>query len=523
MGKRITVDKNAVYVNGNLIRNRPDYDAVDDLYSGIQEYMASGKIAGGSHLSHILQKALESSEKYILKNSNEALRTITQFQKLAEQSNSYFSSKKEADKDYTSYLLDKGLMPWQRDVLKDLANRIILIAGRRAGKSFEVASHMVNHCLDGYDEFNGVKKPRQAVYIGLTIEKAASVIWDILKATIDKCHIPVKKIDAGSYTITFSNGASIKLWGNNSKADREKLRGLDASMFVIDECQSQQGLLYLVNSIIGPIVKGRKGVIVLAGTGPLSGGTYWEEAIVSGCWSVHKATMMDNITIPDHEHALEEVLRDNNWTEDNITFRREYLAEIVHDTNRMVYPFRKYYEDKPVKIVKCIIGLDFGFKDATAIIPLLIDDHGQCWVYAETKERQMKATDIVTAVKAKMTFIQSEFSIGLDRIQVVCDTNEPSIAADIYNQGLTNICNAYKVDKDYTMRLLRDALEAGDILIKKGSSVDEECENTVWKWNAEKEECIYEIDDSVYHPDSMDALRYAFTQYLIDEHLISQA
>ena len=47
-------------------------------------------------------------------------------------------------------------------------------------------------------------------------------------------------------------------------------------------------------------------------------------------------------------------------------------------------------------------------------------------------------------------------------------------------------------------------------------------ERTVWKWNTEREEVIYEIDDAVYHPDSLDALRYAYTQYLINEHLISQ-
>ena len=519
---QIVVDNNAVYVNGNLVRNRPDYDAVDDLYLGISEYMSTGKITGGSHLSHILEKTLKTAEANITKDSNMALETVKKFQVLANQSNNYFQAKQAGDKDYTEYLLHKNLMPWQRDVFKDLAKRIVLIAGRRAGKSYEVASQMIAHCLEGYDEFNGVKKYRQAIYIGLTIEKAAAVIWDILKSTIEKVHAPVKKIDNGSYTITFANGASIKLWGNNSKSDREKLRGLDASMFVIDECQSQQALLYLVNSIIGPIVKGRNGLLMLAGTGPLSAGTYWEDAITDGTWSVHKATMKDNITIPDYEHALEEVLKDNHWTEDNITFQREYLGLVVHDKNRMPFGVRKYYEDEPKNIVQCFIGLDFGFKDATALIPLLVDNQGQCYVYLETKERQMKATDIVAAAKAKTTMIQSKFSLPIENIKVVCDTNEPSIAADIYNQGVTNIENAYKNDKDYTLRLMKDALASGDILIMKGGSIDDECERTVWKWDSEKEECIYEIDDAVFHPDSLDALRYAYTQYLINNHLISQ-
>lgn len=512
-------DKN-VYVNGNLIRNRTDYNAVDDLYNGIADYMSTGVIQGNSHLSNVLGKVLNSIETKI-EDADTALNAVFKLQKLSSCTQDYFASKQSTDVDYSRYLLDRNLMPWQRDVLKDLARRIVLIAGRRAGKSYEIATQMIEHCLVGFDEFNGVRKYRQAVFIGLTIEKAAFVIWDILKSTIEKCHIPTSKIDNGSYTITFSNGATIKLWGNNSRADREKLRGLDSSMFAIDECQSQQGLLYMINSILGPIVKGRNGVIVLAGTGPLSGGTYWEECITDGTWSVHKATMRDNITIPDYENALEQVLIDNKWTADNVTFRREYLGEVVHDSNRMPFAERHYYDNEPSNIVEIFIGLDFGFKDATAFIPLLVDNTGKCFVYLETKERQMKASDIVSAAKAKVTTLHNKFNVPVEKIHIVTDHNEPSIAADMYNQGLTNIELAYKSNKDYTLRLLKDALAASDIVIPKGGCIDDECERTVWKWNAEKEEVIYEIDDSVYHPDALDSLRYSYTQYLIMNHMIA--
>lgn len=150
------------------------------------------------------------------------------------------------------------------------------------------------------------------------------------------------------------------------------------------------------------------------------------------------------------------------------------------------------------------------------------DYHGQLYVFSETKERQMKASDIVTALKAKVDFLRGKFSVPVSNIHIVTDHNEPSISADMYNQGLTNIELAYKQNSDYTLRLLKDALACGDILIQKGNSIDDECERTVWKWDTEREEVIYEIDDEAYHPDSLDALRYAYTQYLIMEHLISQ-
>lgn len=519
--KRIKVENNNIYINGNLVRNRSDYNAVDDLYTSLADYMYTGNITGNSHLSNLLGSVFKSVEKGNYKSSESALDTVFKLQEMAQHTKDYFDSKNAGDVDYCHYLLDRGLFPWQRDVLKDLAKRIVLIAGRRAGKSYEIASQMIDHCLVGFDEVNGVKKFRQAIYIGLTIDKARFVIWQILIDTIERCHIPTSRIDNSSNTITFSNGASIRLWGNNSKADREKLRGCDSSMFVIDECQSQASLLYLINSIIGPIVKGRNGVIVLAGTGPLSGGTYWEDAITDGTWSVHKATMRDNPSIPDCDKALEQVLLENKWTEDNVTFRREYLGEVVHDSNRMPFAERMYYDEKLSGIKAIYIGVDFGFRDATAFIPLLVDNNGQCYVYMETKERQMKATDIVTALKAKVDKLHADFNIPVENIHVVTDHNEPSISADIYNQGVTNVELAYKSNKDYTIRLLKDALSVGDVLLPKKGVIDDECENTVWKWDSEKEEVIYEIDDSVYHPDALDALRYAYTQYLINEHLIA--
>lgn len=521
--RKITIEGNNVYVNGNLIRNRDDYNAVEDAYSSISDYMIDGNIKSTSHLGNMICKVMKSIDKGEFLGSESAIDSVFRLTELAQNTQNYFDGKTANDTDYCNYLLDRGLFPWQRDVLKDIAKRIVLLAGRRSGKSYEIANHMISHCLVGFDEVNGIRKPRQAIYIGLTLDKARFVIWQTLLDTLDRAHIKTSKIDNSTNTIFFSNGASIKLWGNNSKADREKLRGCDASMFVIDECQSQSSLLYLINSIIGPVVKGRDGIIMLAGTGPLAGGTYWEDCIINGTWSVHKATMRDNPSIPDCENALNQVLEENGWTEDNITFRREYLGEIVHDENRMPFAHRMYYDGNvDVHIKDIYIGVDFGFKDATAFIPLLVDDHGQLYVFSETKERQMKASDIVTALKAKVDFLRGKFSVPVSNIHIVTDHNEPSISADMYNQGLTNIELAYKQNSDYTLRLLKDALACGDILIQKGNSIDDECERTVWKWDTEREEVIYEIDDEAYHPDSLDALRYAYTQYLIMEHLISQ-
>lgn len=505
---------NTMNVSGCLLKYPDDLDLEQELYENYRDLLTTGSCRNNTWLAKVLEKDFKA---LATKETDDSLKVIKEVGRIAKATTDYFNKKKEGDNDFIAFMLDKNLMPWQREVLRDLAKRIVLLAGRRAGKTYEIASHMINHCLKGFDEINGVKKYREAIYIGLTLEKAAAVIWDILTSTVEKCKVPVRKVDNGLYRIEFSNGAAIQLMGNNSKADREKLRGFDSSMFVIDECQSQQGMLYLVNSIIGPIIKGRDGVIMLSGTAPLSAGTFWEDAINGGSYSVHHATMENNVTIPDHEHALQQVLEENHWTEDNITFRREYLGEIAYDTNLLVYPFRQYYDELPkVQWKCCYIGIDYGWSDCTAIAPILIDNDGNMYLVNDFKQPGMSSSAIIDKVKATVDFIQKTYNIPSNNIRVVDDCNEGNITRDIYNAGVTQIQHAYKQGESYQISLVRDALDSGTLKLRKCDEFDLECDKMVWKWNAEKGSVIYELDDATYHGDICDAVKYAVATFYSD-------
>lgn len=510
---KLKVENNKIKLGKDYFYSNTKTDLEEELYTAYAEILATGEASTPSFLGKLLNrnfKKMEANETY------NAIQAINTLERIAGDTFNYFNKKKEGDIDYTYYLLDKSLMPWQKEVLKDLAKRIILLAGRRAGKTYEIATHLVNHCVPGYDEFNGVKKFREAIYIGLTVEKAAAVIWDILLKVVEGSKMPYTK-NQSTYSIDFSNGARIQLLGNNSKADREKIRGFDSSMFVIDECQSQQGLLYLVNSIISPILKGRNGLLMLSGTGPLSAGTFWEDAILSGTYSIHKATMQDNITIPNYENALEEVLKENHWTEDNITFRREYLGQIAYDTNLLVYPFRKYYEDLPkAQWKECYIGVDFGFVDCTAIAPILVDTEDNMYLVKAFKKPGMSASDIVSELKSTVDFVSTKFGLDKTKIKIITDTNEQNIDRDFYNAGIYNIQLAYKQNQKYQIALVRDSLESGTLKIKKDDEFDLECNRLVWKWDSEKGCVIYELDDNTFHGDICDAVQYAVATWYSD-------
>ena len=495
-----------------------DFDAVDCLYNSLAEYFTTGKVSGTSHLGKIIQKDFDVIEKG-LKNNNPDLRHIKDLMDITGKVQEYRDNKKATDKDFIEYLLRKNLFEWQKAVFDDYSKKIDLICGRRSGKSYAIADLMLKHCNEGYDniEIDGriVKKPRSAVYIGLTLQKAANNVWQLLKDEIARCKIPTLKIDNSAYRIDFANGAFIELAGNSTKAEREKIRGKDSSMFVIDEAQSHQGLGYLITSIIQPIVKGRNGVMVLSGTGPITAGGVWEQIINDDTWSKHTATMEDNPTIPCG--ALQDVLIENGWDENNITYRREYLGQIVYDTNRLIVPNRSYYTLSDIKDRKfdcCIIGMDYGYSDYNAFVPMVRDSLSKKWyVVDDVRKNHLSSTEIVNEFFALSKKIEDEWKIPKNKQYAVADTSHQQVSRDIYNRGFYNISNAEKLGEVQMLQDLATDCALGNVLMVKGSDVDNAFNIASWKFDEERQAVIYEVDDKFNHEngisDIADALKYA--------------
>lgn len=485
-------------------------DVEEELFTSYRDLLVNGKVSTNTWLGKILEKDFKA---LATKDTNDSLNVIREVGKIANKTAEYWNRKKSIDSDFCKYIIREGLFPWQRNVYDCQNKKITMLCGRRSGKSYVIVDLAIKHCLVKED------KPREALILGLTLEKTAQLYWQNLKDAIDRAHIPISNIDNSNYTITLSNGNIIRLWGNNSKAEREKLRGKDTSFVAIDECQSQQALYYLIVDILGPIIKGRDGEIILAGTGPIYAGTYWETISTDDTWEHFHATMEDNPTIPNYEHALEEVLQSNNWTKDNITFRREYLGEVAYDTNRMIYPSRTYYDDKELEnkhFIKCYIGADYGWQDSTSFMPIIVDDKGIGYLVEEWKENKVAASKIVEKMKELNNVIHKKYKIPAEDIYIIQDTSHQMIGVDFYNSGITNIQNAYKQEENAQIARVAEALHCGDLKIKKGGYFDMECDSFVWKWNQEKGCVIYEIDDNAFHPDAADSVKYAYNTYLSD-------
>lgn len=517
--KTIIVDPKAQILNAGIQGANgilyQDVDILEHLYNSLASYMITGKTDGQSKVSQIIQKDFDKIER----SGEKDIRHLQALMDITEKVQTHFDKKKATDKDFIEYLLRKNLFHWQQQVYDDGSKKLCLICGRRSGKSYADADLMLKHCNVGYDniEVDGriVRKPRSAVYIGLTLQKAANNMWQLLKDEISRCKIPVNKIDNAAYRIDFANGSFIELAGNASKAEREKLRGKDNSLYIVDEAQSQQGLGYLITSIIQPILKGRNGTLVLSGTGPIVAAGVWEQIINDPTWSKHTATMEDNPTIPSG--ALKDVLEENGWTEDNITYRREYLAEIAYDTNRLIVPVRSYFTMEDIKgrdFDMAILGMDYGYSDDNSFVSLVRDRASQKWYVVDLfHQNKMSSEQIVDKFFEQSKKLEEQWKIPRKQQYAVADTSHQQITRVIYDKGFYNISNAEKLGESQMLADMASDMASGRINIEKGKEVDTALNILSWKYDEERQAVIYEIDDKLAHDnrisDICDALKYA--------------
>ncbi len=493
---------------------------VDAYYTELTNLLTTGKCSYNMPISKYVEKNFNSLMKKASAETTSE-KALMQMDRLVKETQAYLDTKDSMDADYTEYLINRKCTPWQKEYFTDNAKRIVNQSGRRAGKSYGNALKAIKHCLVGSDMINGIVKVRSAVIVGLTKEKVGDQYWQLIKDTIDECHIKTQKVDNSSYEITFSNGARLVLRGNNSKAEREKLRGDEYSLIIIDEAQSQQGLRYMMDSIFEPIAYARDSQIILSGTGALVLGCYWQEVTdgkLANKWKHYKVTMKDNPTIADPENVLQKVLEEKGWTEDEPEFVREYLGENCYDSTRTVLPNRKYYDALPKNAVweQCIIGVDYGFSDYNSFVPVLVANDGKRYVVGVYKANHLSASDLV---KKSIEIKQWAESLKIPKILFVADTSDQSISQDMWRQGV-KIQNCYKSDERLQWSKLKERLATGDLLIEKDGIIDEEAAKTVWKFDEEKRQVIYEIDDDVYHPESLDALKYA--NFYIDTKKLSK-
>lgn len=426
--------------------------------------------------------------------------------------------------DFLSYRLHKRATDVQRQILFTRAKYLMLMAGRRAGKSEGLKFWFG-------DEF--VQKPSaRCLYIGLTVTKAMSLLWQPILDVLELSGIKVKEHSRIEGRIITESGGVMQFGGNTTKDEREKNRGPYWDRIAIDECQSQKDLLYLVESILSPTLIDTKGQIAFAGTGPRVRGTYWE-ALFLGAWADGRSLYPDafrinwnlsqNPFIQDFETALSDIRKDKNLTETDSLYIREYLGRIAYDDDALVLrlgdansftddDLADWIAQQPVTDVRFSAGLDFGFEDADALsIIAYSTSRPERFVVYEWKANRIGTAQIAEEVRKGIAYVNDSpiFAKVVNKhFYIHADTGGNAVTPfDLATQYGLPIQAAYKQEKEMALELLQDETRRGLVKYRRGGPMWDESLKTIYARN-EQDQLTREIDDETYHPDSMFATLY---------------
>ena len=193
------------------------------------------------------------------------------------------------------------------------------------------------------------------------------------------------------------------------------------------------------------------------------------------------------------------------------------MGEIVYDNNRLIIPNRSYYSIDDIKnrTFDCaIVGMDYGYSDYNAFIPMIRDSLSKKWYVIDgVRKNHLSSNEIVNEFLALSNKIETEWKIPKNNQYAVADTSHQQITREIYNKGFYNISNAEKLGEVQMFQDLSTDCSLGNVLIVKGSEVDSACNIASWRFDEERQAVIYEVDDKFNHEnkisDIMDALKYA--------------
>jgi hypothetical protein len=281
-----------------------------------------------------------------------------------------------------------SLFPEQMAAVADPCKFKALLTTRRAGKTWTPLSDFVA---------DGLIHPRSMyIHVALTHNNSEIIAWPILK-DLDRQYGIKGRFQEQKLRYTLPTGSSIQLYGANRPGWSDRLYGTKLKGAAIDEAAFYTvDISELVADVLGPALLqpfGDRGTLYLMSIpGKVPAGLFyeltrqfpWAETYcgrvpepssfcpTAGRWSVHSWTTEANPYMGDQFlKEIEEWKAADPECEKDPRFMRNYRKAWVYERGEQVYIFdseRNTYpgEFKPQPGLSYVLGVDFGWKDATA-------------------------------------------------------------------------------------------------------------------------------------------------------------
>lgn len=419
------------------------------------------------------------------------------------------------DQDFLQFRIYKQCYKEQRDVLLDETSKWIMVnTGRRTGKTNLAARWLVKKCA---------VPNSPCFYIHLKFDSAISQLFDLCIESATKAELAIESSSKNEGRIIFSNGSSITFRGNSNKAEADKLRGYKARGIVIDEAAFQINERYLVEDIFTPMMADYSDAqMLLISTPPRIPHTYYENCYRSGKWTLYEWNAKKNPFIPSFEDFIKEVCEKKDISLDDTFVRRELMGEFVYDTEARVIKNPMFYtggndfvlneiRNGRFKADYIYAGVDFGFSDFNAIVPIAWDKSRKVgYILNNYKFNRATVTEIVEKMKYSLAECQEVLiasNTDPHNIMYYGDNSDKSIIFELMNNYQFPIQTAYKHDKMEALSVLAELFRR-KIYTDENCALADEFEMCVYKRDEETDAILPELDDDVFHGDSLMAALY---------------
>lgn len=446
----------------------------------------------------------------------------------------------------------KKVNPKQHQLVIDEATHIGALCPRRAGKTFAATMAAL---------ITGEAKPGAiSIIISLNKQQLRRLYWEDGSSGL---YVLAQKYKLQlEFNNTFlrwrhENGSVGYLLGADDDDQLEVLRGLEADLYVIDECKSfsVSRLQRLLVEIIEPQRASRKGRVILIGTpGHTQQGPFYRATCADACdadgrmyllpfgekdawgrdqradrlWSFHHWTLEENRAMP---HQWEEALitkRTSGWSDTDPTWCREYLGLWTTSSDGLVFRYAtergggrlnwapertpKNPTGLPVDGApwRLIGGLDIGFEDATALVICAYSARYRqlrhVFDYSRPHMLVDDVADLIREAYERFGNIEKIFADAGGLGKMVVETL-------VQRHGFP-IEKADKREKYDYIELLNSAFARGEVLIIEGTTLEEQLLTGAWELgNVEKSDLAklgrLREDPSIKN-DSSDALLYLY-------------
>lgn len=381
-----------------------------------------------------------------------------------------------------------SLTPAQSLIANDKHRFRVCVCGRRFGKTTLSAWEMFGKAV--------ATNEGRITYIAPTFSQARDIAWAELKKV---CAPLVENINESRLEITIKNRHNttslISLHGWESV---ETMRGQKYDMLVLDEISNMRDFWTSWQEVLRPALTDKKGEVLFIGTPNGFNHLYdlynmENDLIKGGDYKSFHFTTYDNPHMPVDEidKAKQELTEDK--------FAQEYMADFRKMEGLVYKEFDRALhltDESPSLVVETLGGVDFGYRNPTAILTVKKDTENVYWITSEWYKTEQTEDNVVDKI------------VTLKFNKVYPDPENASAIASLEKKGV-NIREVKKGKNSIVsgIKRVRELFKQNRIKINKGCiHLIQELESYAYPdWSPEKnpDELPIGKDDH-----ALDALRY---------------